>query len=244
MKFPIYIFFFDTTKILWNLKKYIANKSDITFIAPSNWIGKQAQLSGISSNCEIKVIPNIIDIEKFNLSDKRNENNKLKLLFIGQATQKNDRKGFTYFLSMLKYLDCNLFEIIILGGTSKVDIENINELGFSNTCINPISDINKMIKVYQNSDITILPSVEDNFPNIAFESIACGKPVVAFNDGGVSDLVNELSGYLAIPLNVQDLANGVMKIAKNYDNYSKNAREHALKISNNTYDELLSIYAV
>jgi glycosyltransferase involved in cell wall biosynthesis len=236
--------FFDTTKILWNLKKQIVNNLEITFIAPSKWIGKQAQLSGISSNSNIRTIPNMIDTEKFNVSIKKQSNNKFKLLFVGQATQSNDRKGFFYFISMLNYLDSKLFEIIIVGKVHQSNKVVMNELGFTYNCIDPIYDINKMIAVYQRSHIIIIPSIVDNLPNIAFESIACGTPVVAFNVGGIPDLVNDKNGYLAIPLDVKDLASGVCKIVKNYDNYSNNAREHALQISNNTHNELLSIYGL
>ena len=42
------------------------------------------------------------------------------------------------------------------------------------------------------------------------ESLACGTPVVAFNIGGMSDLIKpEYDGYLAKPYDSKDLARGI-----------------------------------
>lgn len=46
----------------------------------------------------------------------------------------------------------------------------------------------------------IVPSKSENLPNTVLESMACGIPVVAFNIGGIVDLVqHKANGYLAEP---------------------------------------------
>ena len=65
------------------------------------------------------------------------------------------------------------------------------------------------------------------------ESLACATPVVAFNIGGMADLIdNKENGYLAKPYNVFDLAYGVKYILENnyYHNISKNSRKKLLII--------------
>ena len=65
------------------------------------------------------------------------------------------------------------------------------------------------------------------------ESLSCGTPVVAFNIGGNSDMIDhQQNGYLANELDCEDMAHGIQWcIENNADGLlSKNARE---KVMNN-----------
>ena len=54
-----------------------------------------------------------------------------------------------------------------------------------------------MALCFSSADIVVLPSIEDNSPNIIIESFACGRPVVAFDVGGIGDwLKDSETGYL------------------------------------------------
>ena len=62
----------------------------------------------------------------------------------------------------------------------------------------------------------IVPSILETFGLTALEALACGTPVVAFKDTGISDIVeHKKTGYLAEPLNSKDLANGINWVLKN-----------------------------
>jgi glycosyltransferase involved in cell wall biosynthesis len=64
--------------------------------------------------------------------------------------------------------------------------------------------------LYASADITAVPSREDNMPITAMESQSCGTPVVAFNIGGLPDIVmHQSTGYLAQAENPEDLAAGI-----------------------------------
>jgi len=63
---------------------------------------------------------------------------------------------------------------------------------------------------YSTADLTVVPSREDNLPNIAVESIASGTPCVTFDVGGLSDIVSHReNGYLAEPFDTDKLADGI-----------------------------------
>ena len=54
----------------------------------------------------------------------------------------------------------------------------------------------------------------DNLPNTAVEATACGVPVIAFDVGGLSDIVeHKVNGYLAKPFDPADLAAGIDWVA-------------------------------
>ncbi|HEY6387953.1 MAG TPA: glycosyltransferase, partial [Candidatus Acidoferrum sp.] len=45
--------------------------------------------------------------------------------------------------------------------------------------------------VYSAADLFVLPALQDNLPNSALEALACGVPVVAFNAGGIPEIVRD-----------------------------------------------------
>ena len=53
------------------------------------------------------------------------------------------------------------------------------------------------VDAYRAADVVALPTLADNLPNVVIESMACGKPCVAFATGGVPEAVRHLeTGYL------------------------------------------------
>ena len=78
----------------------------------------------------------------------------------------------------------------------------------------------------------IVPSIQDNLPNTVMESISCGTPVVAFDVGGIHDMIDhQKNGYLAIPFDTTDLAHGIKWVLEDnvrWRKLSENARTKAI----------------
>ena len=84
-----------------------------------------------------------------------------------------------------------------------------------------ISNINQMVMLYSAVCVTVIPSLEENLSNVIMESLACGTPVVAFNIGGNSDMItHKVNGYLAIPFDLKDLAQGIDWVLNNKDEFN------------------------
>ena len=93
----------------------------------------------------------------------------------------------------------------MFGETSKKlkHIENI-------TNYSEINDENKLRNIYNSSDIFLSPSIQDNLPLTVMESLSCGTPVVAFDVGGMKDLIlHKKNGYLATEDNFDDFYEGI-----------------------------------
>jgi glycosyltransferase involved in cell wall biosynthesis len=61
-------------------------------------------------------------------------------------------------------------------------------------------------KIIKESDIGVLSSVSEGFPNVVLEFMACGKPVVVSRVGGVPEMIDEsMDGFLVAPKNSREL---------------------------------------
>ncbi len=89
-----------------------------------------------------------------------------------------------------------------------------------------------MAELYSLADVFVSPAIEDNLPNTIMEAMACGTPVVAFNTGGIPDMIDHLqNGYLAEYKSPVDLASGITFVLNTIGSLrlSNNARQYVLQ---------------
>jgi glycosyltransferase involved in cell wall biosynthesis len=77
----------------------------------------------------------------------------------------------------------------------------------------------------------VIPSRQDNLPNTGLEAHACGIPVVAFNTGGLSDIIaDRVTGALAEPFEPASLAaaiHWVLEDSQRHQSLRRAARKRA-----------------
>ena len=73
---------------------------------------------------------------------------------------------------------------------------------------------NKDLKaLYADSDVIVIPSIEEPFSLTALEAMACGKPIVASDVGGLSSLLRHGENALLVrPRDVYGLAKAVIAL--------------------------------
>ena len=97
---------------------------------------------------------------------------------------------------------------LVVFGAKRSDLDiNLNMpihyLGF-------VSDTLELVSLYSMADLTVVPSLDENLSCAIMESLACATPVVAFNIGGNSDMIDhQQNGYLAKERDNNDLADGI-----------------------------------
>ena len=65
-------------------------------------------------------------------------------------------------------------------------------------------------RLYNIADVSLVPSRREPFGLVAIEAMACGRPVIATNQGGLPDFVNDSVGVLCEPEDAQDLARTIL----------------------------------
>jgi glycosyltransferase involved in cell wall biosynthesis len=73
-------------------------------------------------------------------------------------------------------------------------------------------DHEALVAYYQKADVFCLPSYSEGFPCAVVEAMACGKPVVASDVGGVGEVVDDQSGILVTAGDVEALSNAILHV--------------------------------
>jgi glycosyltransferase involved in cell wall biosynthesis len=194
-----------------------------------------ARKSGIFGDHLALTVPNAINTSIYHPARKSEarkllglpEDKKL-ILFNAMNATTDERKGYKYLLSALASMDSSGVELVIVGADQ---LSGMEPAGLKVHLLGLIKDTATMVNSYSACDLFVLPSLQDNLPNTVMESLACGSPVVAFNTGGIPDMVmHKKNGYLADYKSVADLANGIKWWLYEADakTLSNNARQKAL----------------
>jgi glycosyltransferase involved in cell wall biosynthesis len=209
-------------------KRKIDNYPNVVLIGLSKWIQNSAKSSSIFKKNKIVNLPNTINTGRFKRKKpeffpKIMEFSKYKkiILFGAMDSTSDKRKGFKELVESIKLLDKEKYQFVVFGSNDKIIDEDIDMV-----TIGKVHDEQLLIELYSLSDVMIVPSLQENLSNVIMESMSCGTPVVAFDIGGNSDMIqHKKNGYLAKPFNHFDLAIGVETVIDNKDIYSKNAIE-------------------
>ena len=217
---------------------FIRKKSVLprAIISPSKWLINCVKYSPLYKKAKLINLPYPIDqkiffpkknlksLKKFNLF----KNNKIKIFFgvFGNAADK--RKGLDLLIKSLHLIDPNSFELII---ASKNDFKEVHKFKIQN--LKYIEDEKDLSNIYNFCDLLVLTSRLDNLPNIALEAQSSGKPIIAYDVGGIPDIVkNNYNGFLIKPFKFKLFSKKLELLIKNKKlrkKFSINAAKYAKK---------------
>ncbi|RLI54346.1 MAG: glycosyltransferase family 4 protein [Candidatus Thorarchaeota archaeon] len=198
---------------------YALKKAD-RVIAVSKDLGDKVAKLGVNRS-KIKVIPNGVDIDKFYPMDKDKARKILKLpqdkkiiLSVGRLSYP---KRFDHLIESVNTLKkgkhYDLLLLIVGEGEHRPKLERqIRELGLDGYVRLIGSRPNEeLVYWYNAADIFCLASSNEGWPNVIFESLACGTPVVAYSVGGVPEIIcSEEYGILVEDQNPAMLADALL----------------------------------
>jgi glycosyltransferase involved in cell wall biosynthesis len=196
-------------------------------VAPSAWMAARARESAILRGCRIEVIANPIDTEVF---APRADRDGLRaawglrphdlLLVAGAHDNREARKGGALLAGALRTLaaDGRLAALLAQGAQVAVagfgrsalpEVPGVRRLDFGE-----VEQDDVLADILSAADLACIPSIEDNYPNVALEALACATPCVATPVGGLPELVREgTSGILAAAATTEALAEALLRFA-------------------------------
>ena len=190
---------------------------DLTVVTPSRWLAERVQASSLLGHREVQVIPNALDTTLYHPVTSSGLRKRLSVsegkplvLFGSMGAEIDRRKGHTLLMKAVEVLISRRveFEIAIFGSAD--ERENLFQ-GIRVHSLGKLKDEHALVEAYAAATVTVVPSRQENLGNVIMESLACGTPVVGFNIGGNPDMIaHQENGYLATPLDPEDLANGIV----------------------------------
>ncbi|HEY9603283.1 MAG TPA: glycosyltransferase family 4 protein [Allocoleopsis sp.] len=246
----------DLSSWVWHRKAKAWKDINLTVVAPSSWMAQCAKSSSLFRDRRVEVIPFCLDTQQYKPVDRQQAREHLNLpqdkqliLFGALSATADRRKGFHLLLPALQKLSHSgwhdRIELVVFGSSEP---KNPVDLGFKAHYLGSVADDALLARVYCATDVMVAPSIQESFGQTGSESLACGTPVVAFDDTGLKDIVDhQQNGYLVRPFDIEDLANGIAWVLDNQERHrklcrqarEKAEREFALEIQARRY---LSLY--
>ncbi|HIF9066814.1 TPA: glycosyltransferase family 4 protein [Photobacterium damselae] len=227
----------DLNRFIWNEKMKYWKAKNFTIVTPSRWLSQCAKESMLFKDCNIVTIPNALDMDVFKPIDKKIARELLNLPLEGKLVgfgalggSKDLRKGFDLLEEALKKLSFKEdYRCVVFGQSTPKKVPN---LGVPINYIGHLNDDITLALFYNAIDVMVVPSRQENLPQTATESQACGTPVVAFNTTGFPDAIeHKVTGYLASVFDSNDLASGIKWCIDNDShNLHLNCRDRAVSL--------------
>jgi glycosyltransferase involved in cell wall biosynthesis len=223
----------------YNFKKKL-KINPLAIVCPSKWlmrITKKSPLYTVSKvvNIAYPINQDVFYPQKINYIKKFKikKNKKIKIFFAVFGDSNDKRKGIDLLVKSLNLLNKNEFELVV-ASKKFFDIVSAEFIVHNLEYINSEKNLSK---IYSLCDIVVISSRIDNLPNVALEAQSCGKPLVGYNVGGISDIIkNNINGFLIKPFDFTEFAKKLNILITNKDKrqiFSKNALNAKKKWSEN-----------
>ena len=220
------------------IKKKFITKSEVTFISPNKKILRNVYKSNIFNKKFNKNILLHLGLD-LNFYKPVIKNNK-RIVFAIRSSL-NPRKGQIYLTKSLQYIFDHYPEYIdkikfnIVGDSSLIKFLDKNRFRYNFESL--IKNEKKLLNFYQSSDFFINSSIQDFGPFMVNEALACGIPVISFNEGVAVDLIKDnYNGFLVNNFSSTKLAIRIIDILKMKNSKIYKMKQNARKTAKNFLD--------
>ena len=192
-------------------------------VTVSQAVANHIKQSPFIKDSQVEVIYNGVDNAVYYPMDASSIREKFDIaqdaLVIGMIGRVNAIKGQNDFIEAVEpLLEKNEKAVAFLAGGvfhgEEWRLEELDNRIASSSVVSQIHRIDyydKTSELYNMFDIFVLPSIKpDSLPTVVLEAMACSKPVVGYNNGGIAEMVvDDKSGCLVKPNSPQELSNAI-----------------------------------
>lgn len=214
----------DWSRIGWKRKQHRwKDFPRVAFVAPSKWMAQCAKASALLADATIRTIPYGIDVANRGPDGRKTDRAALDLpqdaflIGVGAAGLGDARKGFDLVVNALASMrqalgpTANVITVAYGMETDAVVPASVGPIRRYSTV--PPSKVRSIVAA---CDVFLALSRQDNLPSTVLEAMAAGTPTIAFNIGGMPDMiVSGETGYLARPFDTDEVAKRLAELIAN-----------------------------
>lgn len=193
---------YDDSSYKFKMKQHILlGLGQKLMLAPvSKWLAAELKKSFLK-NVKCQVMPNGIDMKVFKPTSEVGVRDKYGIpdgrIILAAATEWSDRKGLKDYYTLAKMLSKNEYIVLVGIGDDLMDNLPTGIVGIKRT-----DSKEDMAKLYSVANVVLSLSYAETFGLTIIESIACGTPVVAYNNTAQPELINSGNGMIVETGNV------------------------------------------
>jgi glycosyltransferase involved in cell wall biosynthesis len=217
---------FSLPEAILHDKEELFQNANLTIVTPSRWMGRCARESRLFKSLRVEVIANSLETDLYSPIPKGQAKKRLEIpddavtLLFGAIDGAEKRKGFSELTRAMKtcreneafqaLLRKNQVRLLCFGSPN----DQLESMGIPVVSLGRLGSDEDIRDAYSAADLFLLPSLEDNLPNTILESMSCGTPVVAFDVGGVPDMVTAgVNGLLVKAFDTQKMGEAIVSLA-------------------------------
>lgn len=202
-------YFFDRSKAQYQWKKSdFTAIPNVTMVAPSNWLEDLARQS-FFQQARFTTIHNGIDLNVFKPVEsdcKKRLGCEGKHIVLAVAASWGRRKGLNYVYELAKRLPEAEYQVVVVG----LNDEQMKSLPKGVIGIQRTNNAHELAELYSSASVFVNPTLEDTYPTVNMEAIACGAPVVTFRTGGSPESITEATGAVVEQYDMDGLERSVI----------------------------------
>lgn len=209
-------------------------------VSPSEYLKVSLNLS---PEIEIQVIPNLLEIEKYNFLH-RERIDKVNLIWLRAFDKIYNPELAIHLVDKLLKSGLNDVSLTMIGPDKDGSLENcknlVRRLGLEqNVTFTGRLERGEWLPIAEKSNCFINTTTIDNFPVSLLEAMALGIPIISTNVGGIPFLIKEeVTGLLVPTDNVEKLMDAVMKLVNNQALSSKLSQNGRAKSLSYTWENV------
>lgn len=233
----------DLSGKVFKKKESVLRDARIQFVAVSKWLQGEAQASTLLKGRDIRVVPNVLSLERFRLFPRDDSRRRLGIkaryvVMFGAGRIDNPIKGFGYLCNALRHIiDTQKMAkddlcLLLFGGIK--DRAVLQQIPVPYIYNGYVEGDDTLSMMYSAANCVVSSSLYETFGQTLIEALACGCLPVTFDNSGQTDIVrHKENGYLARWKDSESLAEGIVWAATGNDIDRERLRSEVL----DTYSE-------
>ena len=175
---------------VYDIERYALSKADKVLTTSNYTKGIIESNYGLSQR-HIETVPNAVTVPDGYESNRKNSNERFKVLFAGRI---DGNKGIEYFLEIAKSVlkKSEDVEFIVVGrGQGKIKFEEIDGFDQIQSNFNYLGFVEReeLFELYTSCDVLCMPSISEPFGLTAIEAAYVGLPVILSTKTGASEIL-------------------------------------------------------